>query len=727
METNEAELFAEARQFKTPRQRIEFLHRVCPNDSTLRRRVESLLSVEDEADQFFLDATSMLAATVAESPPLVTNEDFLGTRIGRYQLIEKIGEGGCGVVYVAEQTQPVRRRVALKLIKLGMQTRSVVARFESERQLLALMDHPNIARVYDAGEADDGTPFFVMELVRGTKINDYCDRARLGVAQRVELVIQICHAIQHAHQKGVIHGDIKPSNILIELHEGVALPKVIDFGISKAIETDSSEYLFSTAPVEAAGTPAYMSPEQRGVGGVDVDTRSDIYSLGIVLYELLVGRTPSSQDTLLRSGFLTNGGVFEPPNLSPTEKMRGTDSARLRAIAEQRGTTPAQLLRQVGGDLDCIVAKAIEKDRSLRYATANALAADLQRHLKDEPVEAVPASWSYRLRKLVRRNRAVWAAGTAIALSLIAGMSASTFLFFKERESRQRAVAAEQQQTKLRHQAEAREKVMQAALLVNVEKFGEADKLAQELRVEQPMLESAAVFRALGEWHALHERWEKAADRFDMLLRIDDLDGMDVSTLDYLEQGPVLIELGDIDRYESFRGAAIRRFHDKGNPFSDRIVKISLLRPLDGNLIATLTPFVIQTEQARAASVAEGDSFQAAWRSLSLALWAYRTGDYNKAQELGRNCIESRDYNPPRLATARAILAMSALKLNHLDSARSHLEAGKEIEAKFRGRGDRGTPVAGFWFDCAFARILLREASVVIEDGGSREGAKSAK
>jgi WD40 repeat protein/serine/threonine protein kinase/tetratricopeptide (TPR) repeat protein len=367
-----------------------------------------------------------------------------GGRIGRYKLLEQIGEGGCGVVFMAEQSEPIRRLVALKVVKLGMDTRQVVARFEAERQALALMDHPNIARVLDAGATDTGRPFFVMELVRGVRITDYCDQNCLSTRERLDLFIQVCHAVQHAHQKGVIHRDLKPSNILIALQDGVPVPKVIDFGIAKAtgqqLLTDKTLF---TAFQQFLGTPAYMSPEQAEMSGLDVDTRSDIYSLGVLLYELLTGHPPFDARRLLQAGL---GGIQriireeEPPR--PSARISTLDAAGQTALAKRHRCEPPRLLSLIRGDLDWIVMKMLEKDRTQRYETANAVAADVQRHLENEPVVARPPSRLYRFQKMVRRNKAAFGTAALTAAVLVAATGISAWQAIRAgRESRRSAEA----------------------------------------------------------------------------------------------------------------------------------------------------------------------------------------------------------------------------------------------------------------------------------------------
>jgi eukaryotic-like serine/threonine-protein kinase len=726
----EEELFDDARRLGDPAARREFLDRACAGDTALRARIDGLLAAELEAELFFTESRPALALThitltatrggttsLGAPSATVPGEEPVGTRIGRYKLLEKIGEGGWGVVYLAGQEEPVQRRVALKIIKLGMETRSVIARFEAERQALAMMDHPNIARVYDAGATDRGPPYFVMELVRGVKITTYCDQHRLGLRARLDLFIQVCHAIQHAHQKGIIHGDIKPSNIMVAPQDGVAVPKVIDFGISKATEARLTDRLLFTSYAQLIGTPAYMSPEQADINGLDTDTRSDIYSLGVLLYELLTGTTPFDARQLLESGLdEMRRTLREKEPARPSTRLTTLERAELARTAGERQVEPHRLSAELHGDLDWIVMKALEKDRGRRYETANGLALDIQRHLNNEPVMARPPSRLYRFQKLVRRNRGVFAAGGAVAAALVIGLGTSTWLFLKEREAHQRALAAEQQQVRLRHEAEGREKISQAALLVSQERFEEADKLVMEIPLGHPTLEGATVLRSVAEWHALRLQWKPAAERMALLLQVDQLDGSDVSALDHLRAGPVFIELGDTNSYERFRQGAIARFSAAPCPFADRIVKISLLLPANDRLIESLNPLAQQTTRHLAEADRGGDVFTAAWRSVSLGLLEYRRGNYPKAAEWCRRCLDYPGTNAPRTATAQVILAMSYHRMGLTTEAQAQLAAGREIiDNKFQNRLNGGGPVQGFWFDWLFARILLRESIALLE------------
>jgi eukaryotic-like serine/threonine-protein kinase len=443
------EILAHAAYKSTPAERAAYLDVACGGDAELRRQVDTLLSAHQRAGDF-LEAPalpSMEESRLNEGP---------GAVIGRYKLLQQIGEGGCGVVYMAEQEQPMHRRVAFKIIKAGMDTKAVIARFEAERQALALMDHPNIAKVYDAGATETGRPYFVMELVRGTKITEYCDENRLSTAQRLALFVQVCHALQHAHQKGIIHRDIKPSNILVTLHDGAPMPKVIDFGIAKATGQRLTDKTLFTAFEQFIGTPAYVSPEQAQLSAQDVDTRSDIYALGVLLYELLTGHTPFDQQELFASGLDEMRRIIrEEEPARPSTRLSTLAVEEQTTVAKRRHAEPPELIHRVRGDLDWIVMKCLEKDRARRYETANALAEDVSRHINNEAVAARPPSRLYRLEKLVRRNKLVFASGTAMVAALLLGLGFSLWSLAKEQRARLRAITAERTQSRLREQAQA--------------------------------------------------------------------------------------------------------------------------------------------------------------------------------------------------------------------------------------------------------------------------------
>jgi eukaryotic-like serine/threonine-protein kinase len=463
-------------------ERETFLSQMCGNDSVMRQRLEEKLkhlmdslSVSIPAgDTLSGSSRSVIAHALAAALDVLEKP---GTLVDRYELLERIGEGGCGIVYLAEQKHPVRRQVALKLIKLGLDTREFVARFEAERQALAVMEHPNIARVFDAGATEVGRPYFVMELVRGVPITRYCDENNLPLRQRLLLFISVCEAVQHAHQKGVIHRDLKPSNILVieadpaqsdrnavplllspsnDVVKGV--PKIIDFGIAKAMGAAVDEKTQFTQFHSFIGTPAYSSPEQIEMGGLDVDTRTDIYSLGVLLYELLTSRTPFDSQELVRSGLDAMRKKIretEPPR--PSSRLHTTSHDELHDIALRRGSEPPRLIHRLRGDLDWIVMKCLEKDRTRRYATANGLAADLKRHLNDEPVAARPPSSAYRFRKLVSRNKLKFAAGAAVFAALLLGIVATTWQAVRATSAKREALAAQAREATARTRAESHE------------------------------------------------------------------------------------------------------------------------------------------------------------------------------------------------------------------------------------------------------------------------------
>lgn len=433
-------------------ERQSVLDRECAGDEGLKQRILGMITAAED-DRFLGQPTSAgldeltLDNLTAPLAKRVLAAEHAGQQIGRYKLLEQIGEGGFGSVWAAEQREPVKRRVALKIIKLGMDTKQVIARFEAERQALAMMDHPNIAKVFDAGTSETGRPYFVMELVKGVPVLDYCDKEKLDTRARLRLFATVCHAIQHAHQKGIIHRDIKPSNVLITLHDGVPVPKVIDFGIAKATNAELTSKTVYTEHRQMIGTPAYMSPEQAEMSGLDIDTRSDIYSLGVLLYELLTGTTPFAIEELMSKGFAEMMRIIrEDEPHKPSTRLSSLGETGTRT-ALQRGADMRRLSLLLRGDLDWIVMRCLEKDRTRRYETASGLAADIMRHLSDEPVLAGPPSTKYRLAKFVKRNRGQVIAGGVIAAALLLGLAGTTYGLFRasmlSRLAEQRAGEAE--------------------------------------------------------------------------------------------------------------------------------------------------------------------------------------------------------------------------------------------------------------------------------------------
>ncbi|HEX5271817.1 MAG TPA: serine/threonine-protein kinase, partial [Gemmataceae bacterium] len=430
----------------------------CAGDDQLLARVRQLLRAHAEAGSFLDAPAPDLGATVAE-PPV---REAPGTVIGPYKLLEQIGEGGFGVVFMAEQTQPVRRKVALKVLKPGMDTRQVVARFEAERQALALMDHPHIAQVFDGGATAGGRPYFVMELVRGVAVTAFCDENHLGVRERLGLFVDVCQAVQHAHQKGIIHRDLKPSNVLVTLHDDKAVVKVIDFGIAKATGQQLTEKTLFTNFAQMIGTPLYMSPEQAQMSGLDVDTRSDVYSLGVLLYELLTGTTPFDKERLRTAGYDEIRRIIREEEAPRPSARISTLGGAAGTVSANRRSDPKKLSRLMRGELDWIVIRALEKDRNRRYESAGAFAADVRRYLADEPVLACPPSAGYRLGKFLRRNKGRVMAAALAALALV-GAGVGSIEAWDQRQVTslwQQAVAARDGEAKAKGEAEAaREKL----------------------------------------------------------------------------------------------------------------------------------------------------------------------------------------------------------------------------------------------------------------------------
>jgi serine/threonine protein kinase len=425
--------------------------------------------------------------------------DDIPQRIGPYRVLREIGEGGMGIVYEAEQEAPVRRKVALKLIKIGMDTREVIARFESERQALALMNHPNIARVYDAGATAEGRPYFAMEYVQGVPITEYCDRHKLTIPDRLKLFVNVCEGVQHAHQKGIIHRDIKPSNVLVTTQDDTRAPKIIDFGVAKATSQRLTEHTVFTELGQIIGTPEYMSPEQAEMTNLDIDTRTDVYSLGVLLYELLAGRQPFDATALRQAGLAEiQRKLREDEPQKPSSRVSGLEPAATLSAAN-RSVDVRTLQRAIAGELDWITMKALEKDRVRRYQTANGLALDIERHLRDEPVTAGPPSGLYRARKLLRRHRRTFVAAAAVVVALIAGVIGTSWALL-------RAVRAERQAA-----TEAVEAKRQAAIAEAVNGFLNDDLLSAAIP-------SAA--RGRGKDVTVREVLEVAGERIDQSAKV---------------------------------------------------------------------------------------------------------------------------------------------------------------------------------------------------------------
>jgi serine/threonine protein kinase len=540
---NEQSLFAEVLDLPDEAARAAFLDRACEGDAGLRQRLDRLLARHRDAGDF-LERPAVPAGGFALNE--LAAPEAPGAVIGPYKLLEQIGEGGMGLVFMAEQERPVRRKVALKVLKPGLDTRQVVARFEAERQVLALMDHPHIAKIHDAGTTESGRPYFVMELVRGVPITEFCDERRLTPRQRLELFVLVCRAVQHAHQRGIIHRDLKPSNVLVTLHDTVAVPKVIDFGIAKATTERLTERTLFTHFAQMVGTPLYMSPEQAEMNGLDVDTRSDVYALGVLLYELLTGTTPFEGETLKKAGYDELRRIIreeEPP--APSRRLSTLSAERQSTVSERRGVDGRRLDRLLRGELDWVVMRALDKDRSRRYESASALAADVERYLADEPVEACPPSAGYRLRKFWRRHRRTMVTVGMVGLSLVIATAVSTWEAIDARDAklqaeadRDRATAAETKASTEASIARAVNEFLQRDLLGQVstapqdemewngnpdlsvrESLHRASATVKERFRNQPVVE-AAIRTAIGEAYASLDERRLALDHLERALKL---------------------------------------------------------------------------------------------------------------------------------------------------------------------------------------------------------------
>jgi serine/threonine protein kinase len=643
----------------SPPLRASYLDRICGGDAALRQRIEALLTAHGDSEGFLEMPPSANgpSGTIAVAP---ATEERAGDVIGRYKIREKLGEGGCGAVYVAEQSEPVRRRVALKVIKPGMDTRTVIARFEAERQALAMMDHPNIAKVLDAGTTESGRPFFVMELVRGIRITDYCDQNNLDTAKRIELFIKVCQAVQHAHQKGIIHRDLKPSNILVTLHDGAPVPKVIDFGIAKATDGRLTEQTVYTQLYEFIGTPAYISPEQAEMSGLDIDTRSDIYSLGVLLYELLTGKTPFDSKELIDSGLDgMRRTIREAEPMAPSTRLNTMVDNDLTDAARRRSVEGPRLVHFVKGDLDWIVMKALEKDRTRRFETANAMAADLRRFLQNEPVEARPPSSWYRFQKMARRNKAAFAAVSGIAAALVLGLAVSLHLYFKEREEMRMLRQAEVEEVTLRKQAEtgleiereARahaevgQKLWQAGVLMSQDKMDEAAELMKGV----PLIpQSTAIWNVLGMVNARYQRLDKAITNY--------MNGANAQPTNYLAFHcllPLLARTGRTNEYAEWRSKTLDEYETTREPeVAENLALDFLLLPTPEAEVKRVLKMLDSGEGSHPTPFAE----------LARGLAEYREGQYEAAAQREAKAMDQQSTDNAKLQ-ARLVMALAKRKL----------------------------------------------------------------
>ena len=697
----EQALFAATLELSDPAYQDAFLEKVCAADPSMKGRIRALLDANTRAEDFF-DFTPPSPRPEAGDPIPAPERPFDSDQahIGPYRVVRRLGEGGYGVVYLAEQETPVQRSVALKIVRPGMDTERIISRFFRERQALALMSHPCIARIYDAGATDSGRPYFAMELVEGERITTYCEIHKLTIDQRLALFIQVCLAVQHAHQKGILHRDLKPSNILVTGLDDTAIPKIIDFGIAKTIDP------YGEAPSEVTyaaehfmGTPAYMSPEQAAEGRPDVDTRADIYSLGAVLYELLAGRPPFDSDDLMKKGF----GVMrrtlrdeDPP--PPSVLLRSLPEDDLTSLAERRQCTPASMIATLRHDLDWVVMRALEKEPGRRYPTAQGLVSDLRRYLDHEPVTARPPGALYRLGKLTRRNRAAVFSSTAVFIALLAGFSVSTQLYLKER-------AALREKTRLLELAEQAEHISQAVFLTRDNRMEEANAILANLQSipDRPSFEGLTAYRMVGEWLALQERWSEAASRFAVVERVGELDAWRSVTLDHQAYGVTLMMSGDLKGYETFRrNYAVRLANETNADAVGRVLKTCLLRPINASQRQRLEPLGQRVELWFPGLP---PNHARSWAVIPIALWRYRTSDLGGAVKLLQPAYRPEDHGA-LMTTIRVLLAMCARQQGDEAQAQPLLATARANIPTRLSESSREDA----WYDWSFVRVLFEEA-----------------
>lgn len=704
----EMAVFETALQIDDARRRNEYLDWSFRGQPEERAKMEDLLCAEQESHGFFREATAahdrvageLITVGRVNLGGLDTDAVVSGGLGPRYTLIDRIGDGGGGVVYLADQLEPVRRRVAVKILRAGMDTPAVMAAFERERQALAAMSHPHIAHIYDAGTTADGRPFFVMELVEGEIITKFCNDRGYTIRQRLELFAQVCSAIQHAHQKGIIHRDIKPSNILVTSTDGQEMPKVIDFGIAFASSGTSLE----DGTLPAGGTPAYMSPEQVE-GNSDVDTRTDVFSLGVLLYELLAGPLPWAP------GFMPMAGAAR----LPSDHVAGLHPAQRSLLAARCQLKPARLISALRGDLDSIIGKATATDRQQRYDMADSLAREINRHLANEPVLAHAPDKRYLLGKFARRHWGVVISVISVAAALLLGTGAAITAYLRECDALRQTEIARANEAVLRREAQARENVAKAAILVSQKQLEEADALllATPLDGITPSLEAANVFRFLGERNALLGRWRQAADSFLKLMQANQLAPAEktILTMDTLIAAPCLLEAGDEAAYDRLRRNMLDRYPATDHPVAaEHMIKMCLLRPAEPGMMRELRPMARVLEGGN-----EESTTKKAWNAMALALFHYRGGDFKLAVEWSRACLKLSESPASRTSAIKILLAMAHHRLGQPDDAqREFFSAARMIaeatpkvvvEEADQYRGESGT-----WYAWAVTRILQREA-----------------
>ncbi len=711
----------------SPDVRQVFLERVFENREAAKEEMTLLLEATDGAATFFLEAREERAKVTAKIlsetspgtlPVRISGDDGIPENLGPYRLISRLGEGGGGVVYEAEQEHPIRRRVAVKIIRMEVENPTALARFDIERQALALMDHPNIAKVFDAGTTPSGKPYFAMELVTGESIVRYCNGHKLDCVARLELFVLVCNAIQHAHQKGIIHRDIKPSNVIVTRQDGENVPKIIDFGIAKSSGAGAETI---TAHDQFFGTPAYMSPEQVALTGIDVDTRSDIFSLGVLLYELLTGSTPidrSSAPDLTFSQIRKSLLTWE--TVRPSELLAKRPPETLRSLAEERGMEPAALSACVKGDLDWIVMMALEKNRTRRYQTANGLAIDIKRFLTYQPIAARPPSGVYVLAKFVRRNRLAFGASVLLVLLLITGLAITAAMYERERLAtaeqlrlKNEAQAARNEESRLRRQADARSNIARTAFLLDQGRIDEADALRKQYPLSsiEPSLEAAAVFRSLGDWNASNGRWDQAVQCFRLLQQANrqDIPQKILQRDDLLAIAAALLKESE-QEYLAFRDEVLARYlPSDGKQKAERLLKVCLIHPADSKIL----------EQLHRDVATMGDPLGTpcpAWSAFSLSLYQLRSGDIAKTLEACQTGLSLPYCKSSCRASLEAVAALAHVQAGRADLAEAALLRAQALVTECGGKDfERGQPIRPYWFDWAIAELVIKEAGLRVQ------------
>ena len=711
-----------------PVARQAFLERVFVNSEAEKEEMTLLLKATDEAATFFLEAreqrANLTAAILSEthqgrppSPRRFVDTDAPPEKLGPYRLIARLGEGGGGVVYEAAQEHPIRRHVALKIVRMDVENKSALARFDIERQALAMMDHPNIAKVFDAGTTPSGKPYFAMELVTGEPITSYCNRHKLDCAARLELFVLVCNAIQHAHQKGVIHRDIKPSNVIVTLQDGAHVPKIIDFGIAKSSGTTES----ITAHDQFFGTPAYMSPEQVALTGIDVDTRSDIFSLGVLLHELLTGSTPLDCSSNPEPSFSQiRKSLLTWEMIRPSEHLAKLSPEKLRSLAEERGVPPAGLAGYVKGDLDWIVMMALEKNRMRRYQTANGLAVDIKRFLTQQPIAAHPPSKTYVLAKFVRRNRLAFSTAVLLVTLLVGGLATTAALYERERKAameqlrlKNEAQAARHEENRLRVQADARSNISRIAFLLDQGLIDEADSLRQQYPLSsiEPSLEAAAVFRSLGDWNAEHGRWTQALQCYQRLRQANRYGSPQkiLSGQDLMAIAAALLKR-DPKEYPPFREEVLALYTPAmGIVNAEHLLKVCLVHEAEPRIVESLRRDVDTMGDPRSAPFP-------AWAALSLSLYHLRMGDCGHALRASQFGLTSPERKSSCEASLEAVSAIVLAQMGSVGPAKEAFARARDLAARCDGKDfQRGLPVSPCWFDWAIAEVLIKEAGLRVQ------------